>query len=142
MIPWAHPSPQPKRHLDRFSTAYHRVPIYCTMGGTRTFRSQDLSFPRTKIPIENIRGNESSRERMFSIWIFRSYKESVIPMGRTFHLQSCPFPWGICPLSIIGLRGSLGPPSPQRKRYLAWFSRFCRANYCDIPADTQTLLGM
>jgi len=30
MIPWAHPSPQPKRHLDRFSrfcTVHHSVPI-------------------------------------------------------------------------------------------------------------------
>jgi len=34
-IPWAHPSPQPKRHLDsfsRFCTDDHRVSLYFTMG--------------------------------------------------------------------------------------------------------------
>jgi len=35
MIPWAHPSPQPKRHLDRFSRFCRddrRVSLYFTMG--------------------------------------------------------------------------------------------------------------
>jgi len=35
MIPWAHPSPQPKRHLDQFSrfcTDDRRVFFYFTMG--------------------------------------------------------------------------------------------------------------
>jgi len=35
MIPWAHPSPQPKRHLDRFCrfcTDDRRVSLYFTMG--------------------------------------------------------------------------------------------------------------
>jgi len=37
MIPMAHPSPQPKRHLDRFScfcTDDRRVSLYFTMGRT------------------------------------------------------------------------------------------------------------
>jgi len=42
MLPWAHPSPYPKRHLDRFShfcTAYSRRSLYFTMG--RTFPPQN-----------------------------------------------------------------------------------------------------
>jgi len=34
MVPWAHPSPRPKRHVDRFSrfcTARRRVSHYCTV---------------------------------------------------------------------------------------------------------------
>jgi len=43
MIPWAHSSPQPKQHLDRFShicTTHHRESLYFTMG---------LPFPSLKI---------------------------------------------------------------------------------------------
>ena len=35
MVPWANPSPNPKRHLDRFTcfcTAYGRASLYFTMG--------------------------------------------------------------------------------------------------------------
>jgi len=35
MLPWAHPSPKPKRHLNRFShfcTAHRRVSVYFTIG--------------------------------------------------------------------------------------------------------------
>jgi len=117
-------------------------------------RYPDFSFSRSFVPKNENPYREHSWERKFPgmnvlhmDFSFLGTKgkgpeneESVIPMGRTFHLQSCPFPWGICPLSII--RGSLGPPSLQPKRHLAWFSRFCRAHYCDISADRQTLLGM
>ena len=45
MIPTAHPSPQPKRHLDRFSgfrTGDRRVSLYFTMG---------YPFPPSKLPL-------------------------------------------------------------------------------------------
>ena len=52
MIPWAHPSPQPKRHLDRFSrycTTYSSVSPYFTMGSTSPsklpFSWEDLDPP-------------------------------------------------------------------------------------------------
>jgi len=44
-IPWANPSPQPKRHLDRFNrfcTAHRRVSLYFTTG--RLFSSQNCPF--------------------------------------------------------------------------------------------------
>jgi len=44
MVPWARPSLQPKRHLDRFSrfrTAHRRVSLYLTMG---------RPFPFTIVP--------------------------------------------------------------------------------------------
>jgi len=47
MIPWAHPSPQPKRHLDlfnRFCTDDCRVSLNFTMG--RPFPPQNCPFPR------------------------------------------------------------------------------------------------
>ena len=46
MIPWAHSSPQPKWHLDRFShfrTGDRRVSLYFTMG--RSFPPQNCPFP-------------------------------------------------------------------------------------------------
>jgi len=46
MIPTAHPSPQPKRHLYRFSRLYtddRRVSLYFTMG--RPFFLQNLPLP-------------------------------------------------------------------------------------------------
>ena len=46
MISTAHPSPQPKRHLDRFSrfrTGDRRVPLYNTMG--RPFSPSKLLLP-------------------------------------------------------------------------------------------------
>ena len=46
MTPWAHPSPQTKRHLHRFScfcTDDHRVSLYFTIG--RPFPPQNCQFP-------------------------------------------------------------------------------------------------
>jgi len=47
MIPWAHPSPQPKQHLDRFSRFCtgdsRRVSLYFTMGWP--FLPQNCPFP-------------------------------------------------------------------------------------------------
>jgi len=45
VIPWAHPSPQPKRHLDRFGRFCaddRRLSLYFTMG--RTFPPQNCPF--------------------------------------------------------------------------------------------------
>jgi len=54
MIPWAHPSPQPKQHLDlfnRFCTAHRRVSLYLTMG--RPFSPQNCPFPWGSGPPSN-----------------------------------------------------------------------------------------
>jgi len=56
------------------------------------------------------------------------------------------------PLKIAPFHGDLNPilnmvpwdhASPQAKRHVDRFSRFCRAHYCDRPTDRQTtLLGI
>jgi len=79
MIPWAHPSPHRKRHLDRlsrFCTDDRRVSLYFAMG------------------------------RPFPLKIAASYGEIWTPSNTRW----------------------LGPPSPQPKRHLDRFSRFCRAH--------------
>jgi len=54
MIPWAHRSPQPKRHLDRFSrfcTAHRRVSLYFAIG---------LLFPLKIVPSHGGSGTPSN----------------------------------------------------------------------------------
>ena len=55
-------------------------------------------------------------------------------MGRPFSPQNCPLrTGGSAPHLILG---SLGPPeSPQPKRHLDQFSRFCRVHDRDRPTD-------
>jgi len=56
MIPWAYPSPQPKRHLDRFSrfcTYDRRVSLYFTIG--RPF-PQNCPFPWEDVDLHLIDG--------------------------------------------------------------------------------------
>jgi len=47
MVPWAHPNPQPKQHLDRFSRFFctddRRVSLYFAVG--HPFLPQNWSFP-------------------------------------------------------------------------------------------------
>jgi len=88
MIHWAHPSPQPKRHLDRFS-------CFCTDDQcSYTVVHNGTPLPPSKLPL---------------------------PMG---DLKPPSNTW------------FLGPPSPDIKRHLDRFSRFCRAHYS--VADRQT----
>ena len=90
MIPWAHPHPNTKSHLDQFihfCTVHCRVSLYFTM-------------------------------------------------GRPLPPQNCPLSW--VDLDPHPKHGSLAYSSPQPKWHLDWFSRFCRAHYCDRLSDHTT----
>jgi len=59
-------------------------------------------------------------------------------------LSGSPFSLGEPDFHLIhGCLGRLAHPSPQPKRHLDRFSRFCRAHYCDRQTDRRqtTLLG-
>jgi len=57
-----------------------------------------------------------------------SRQKSLLTMGFSFSLN-CPFPWGIwTPSNTVQYMVLWAHPSPQPKRHLDRFSRFCRAH--------------
>jgi len=71
-----------------------------------------------------------------------SYYESDVTITNIYQrlplpLQNCPFPYGgmfTCIYYVV----PWSHPSPQSKRHLDRFSRFCRAHYCNWPTDHAT----
>jgi len=110
MIPTAHPSPQPKRHLDRFSrfcTDDRRVALYFTMG--RPFPHQNCPFP----------WGSGSPSNTWFLGLTRVLNPNVIPS--LYFTTGCHFP-----LEIACSRGGIST-SPN-----TWFLG-------PIPVHTQTI---
>jgi len=145
MIPWACPRSQSKRHDDQFSHFSHRwpqsVPI---LHSGRPLPQNSLSHGGAGPPFNTIPWAYSSSQPKqhldrFSRFCTDDHIVSLyFAMGRPFFLSKLPLPMGQSGSHLI--HGSLGPPyqSPQPKRHLDRFSRFCRAHQCDRLTDRQT----
>jgi len=123
MVPWAHPNPQPKRHLDPFNhfcTAYGTDSLYFTMG--RPLPS-NCPFPsiwsesntwflgRIRVYNPNSISNGSAAFAQLSAYC-RYTLQWAAPLP-----QNCPFPSGSGPHLI---HGSLG--SPDSSTQMAYWS--------------------
>jgi len=144
-LPSAHPSPQTKRQIERFShfcTAHGKVssgmpghvlsPNNCLFtwgsGPHLTHDSLGLSMPTTETASRSV-------QPFLHRW---PQSVPILCNGTPLPPQNCPFPWrGSGPRLI---HGSLGHPSPQSKRHLDRFSRFCRADSLVWQTDRQTTL--
>ena len=108
MIPAAHPSPQPKQHLDRFSrirTGDRRVSLYFTMG--RPFPPSKLPLPIGDLDLHLIHGSlvppESSTQMA---------SRSVQPFSHRGP-QSVPILYSGTPLSPSQLLLPMGGSGPH-----------------------------
>jgi len=111
MIPWAHPSPQPKGHLDRFSrffTDIRRVSLYFKMG-----RPSPLKIVPSHVDVDPCLIHSSldppefstqSASRSLQTFLYSSV--SSVMLWHAIILSKLPLPMGICTPSISG---SLGP---------------------------------
>jgi len=141
MIPTAHPSQQPKRHPYRFSrlcTDDRRVSIYLTIG--RPFSPKNLPLPMGDLEQGRSDGGyigiyalpKSVPDQLFCALIAADVVRLLV--YRT--VVSCSKNY-THPKRISGydpdlephlIHGSRAHPSPQPKRQLDWYSRFCRAH--------------
>jgi len=141
---WAHPSTNPKRHLDRFSrfcTARGRASLYFTMDCQ--FPPQNCQFPwgnpdphLTNDSLGPLEPKTQTKSQLLQPFLHSSLQSvPILHHGPPLPPQNCPFLWeaAICGPHLI--HGSFGPPSPQPKRHLDKFSCFCRAHYCDRHTD-------
>jgi len=120
LFAWAHTSPHPKRHFDRFShfcTDHDRVSPYIAMG---------CHFSPSKFPIHA--GTCTLIEYMVP-WTHLSTKRHLVrfshfhkahgnestylTMGRPFPLKIAPTHWGIFTPSKTQFRGSTGVHNPH-----------------------------
>jgi len=140
---WAHSSPNPKRHLHRFSrfcTAHGRASLYFTMDrpfplkiapSHREIWTPSNAWFLRPIPAQSPNGilNGSIIFAQLTTECFYTLQWAALPP------QNCLLPCGDLDSHLI--HGSLGPshPSFQPKRHFDRFSRICMAHYCDRQTD-------
>jgi len=136
MLPWAHPRPYSKQHLDQIScccTVHGRESLYFTMGHPLTLKialahggygppSNTCFLGPTLLSIPNT--------ILIGSPVFAQLT-AVCPY--TFPLKIAPLHGGLDPHLI---HGSLGPPEFTTQTASRPFSRFCRAY--DRPTDHVT----
>ena len=147
MLPWAHPTPNPKQHLDQFSRFFAQLTA-------KSRYTLQRAAPSPPVKIAHSYGGSEPPSNTWFLWPTRAQNPNSISIGSAVFVQhssphsvptyftmscppphNCPFPWGSGPPSNTWF---LGPTSLQPKRQLDRFSRFCRAHYCDKPTDHAT----
>ena len=135
--PSAHSSPQPKRQMDRFirfCIAYGAKCLYFTMGAPI---HQNCPFPWgiwiSHVTHDAFGPHESTTQtanRSVQPFFHRSRKSVAIRYNGPppLALKIAPSHIGDLDPHVGLIHGSLAHPSPQPKRHLDRFCRFCRAH--------------
>jgi len=147
MLPWAHPNPHPKRHLDRFSR-------FCAAHGRTAESSFAIVYNGLHLSPENwdmdprlIHVSLGPSHSAFqtasrSVKLFCTAHSSVptIYNGPPLpHTSKLPHRMGDLDPHLI--YGSLAHLSPQPKRHLDRFIPFCRAHDRDRQTDRPRYIG-
>ena len=137
VLPSAHPSPQSKRQIDRFSSA-----VLAQLTAESPYTYNGLFFPpKLSLPMKasGIPSNTwptkvlNPHNQFIHFCIDDRIVSLYFTMGSRFSPSKLPLPMG--DLNRHLTHDSLAHPSPQSKWHLDRFSRFCRA---DRPTDRQT----
>jgi len=134
VVPGAHPSPQPKQHLDWFSR-------FCTAHGLQwaALSPSKLPLPMGNLDLHLIHGSLSPSEA-----ITQTVSRSVQPFLHSSPKNVSIFYNGLPPSKLFLPMGDLDPSntwffwantSSQPKQHLDQFNHICRAHFCDRPTD-------
>ena len=122
MVPWAHPSAHPKRHIDWFSH-------FCRAAKhgwfNRVCQFAPVCAPPNTFPEANPSRQPKWHLDRFSNFCTAHGRVSSSMPGHVLSPKSCPLAWGDLDSDLV--RGSLGPSESAAKRSLIRFSCFCMA---------------
>jgi len=116
VLPSAHPSPQPKRQINRFSlicTANSRKSLYFTVGAPVPKNCPFLwglwSLIQHMIPSAHLSPIPNAISIGWAVFAQTTAESLYFTMGCHFPPQNCPFPWGMWSYGPHLIHGSLGP---------------------------------